>query len=48
MLWDYILLYPGVPHEGGLQALEKTRNNRTNKSVSTEKLKMANFVLKNN
>ena len=42
-------LYPSIPHEAGLKALEKALNNRTNKKVSTEDLvKMAKFALKNN
>ena len=46
MLWG---LYPSIPHEAGLKALEKSLNDCTNKKVSTEDLvKMAKFVLKNN
>ena len=43
-------LYPSIPHEAGLEDLEKILNNRTNnKKVSTEDLvKRAKFVLKNN
>ena len=43
-------LYPSIPHEAGLKALEKILNNRTNnKNVSTEDLvKRAKFVLKSN
>ena len=42
-------LYPSIPHEAGLKALEKALNNRTNKTFSTENLvKMATFILKNN
>ena len=46
---DVVGLYPSIPHEAGLKALERTLNNRTNKKVSTEDLvKTAEFVLKNN
>ena len=46
---DVVGLYPSIPHDAGLKALEKALNNRTNKKVSTEDLvKMAKFVLKNN
>ena len=46
---DVVGLYPSIPHEAGLKALERTLNNRINKKVSTEDLvKTAEFVLKNN
>ena len=46
---DVVGLYPSIPHEAGLKAIEKALNNRTNKKVSTEDLvKMAIFVLPNN
>ena len=46
---DVVGLYPSIPHEAGLKALEKAFNSRTNKKVSTEDLvKMVKFVLKNN
>ena len=46
---DVVGLYPSIPHEAGLKALEKALNNCTNKKVSTEYLvKMAKSVLKNN
>ena len=46
---DVVRLYPSIPHEAGLKAVEKALNSRTNKKVSTEDLvKMAKFVLKNN
>ena len=46
---DVVGLYPSIPHEAGLKAIEKALNNRTNKKVSTEDLvKMAKFVLPNN
>ena len=46
---DVVGLYPSIPHEAGLEALEKALNNRTDKKVSTGDLvKMAKFVLKNN
>ena len=42
-------LYPSIPHEVGLKALEKGLNNCTNKKVLTEDpVKMAKFVLKDN
>ena len=46
---DVFGLYPGIPHEAGLQALEEILENRDYKEISTDKLvKMAQFVLKNN
>ena len=46
---DVVGLYPSIPHEAALEALEKALNNRTDKKVSTGDLvKMAKFVLKNN
>ena len=46
---DVVGLYPSIPHEAGLEALEKALNNRTDKKVFTGDLvKMAKFVLKNN
>ena len=46
---DLVGLYPGIPHEAEVKALEKALNNVTNKRVLTEDLvKMAKFVLKNN
>ena len=45
---DVVGLYPSIPHEAGLEALEKALNNPTDKKVSTGDLvKMAKFVLKN-
>ena len=46
---DFVELYPSIPHEAVLKALEKALTNRTNKKVSTEDLiKTAKFVLKTN
>ena len=46
---DVVFLYPSIPHETGLQALEEALENRNHKQISTDKLvKMAQFVLKNN
>ena len=46
---DVVGLYPSIPHEARLKALEKAFNSRTNKKVSTEDLvKMVKFLLKNN
>ena len=46
---DVVFLYPSIPHEAGLQALEEALENRNHKQISTDKLvKMAQFVLKNN
>ena len=46
---DVFGLYPSIPHEAGLQALEEILENRDYKEISTDKLvKMAQFVLKNN
>ena len=42
-------LYPSIPLEAGLQALEEALENRNHKQISTDKLlKMAQFVLKTN
>ena len=46
---DVVGLYPSIPHEAGLQALEEALESRNHKQISTEKLvKTAQFVLKNN
>ena len=46
---DVVGLYPSIPHEPGLQALEEALENRNHKQIPTDKLlKMAQFVLKNN
>ena len=46
---DVVGLYPSIPHEAGLQALEEALENRNHKQIPTDKLlKMAQFVLKNN
>ena len=46
---DVVGLYPNIPHEAGLQALEKALENRNHKQISTEQLvKMGQFVPKNN
>ena len=46
---DVVGIYPSIPHEAGLQALEEALGNRNHKQIPTEKLlKMAQFVLKNN
>ena len=46
---DVVGLYPSIPQEAGLQALEEALENRNHKQISTDKLfKMAQFVLKNN
>ena len=46
---DVVGLYPGIPHDEGLEVLKKQFNAFDNKSVPTEGLvKMAEFVLKNN
>ena len=45
---DVVGLYPSIPHEAGLQALEETLENRNHKQISAHKLvKMAQFVLQN-
>ena len=42
-------IYPSMPHEAGLQALEEALENRNHKQISTEKLvKTAQFALNNN
>ena len=42
---DVVGLYPSIPHEAGLKALEIAFNNHTNNKVLTEHLvKMAKFV----
>ena len=44
-----MVLYPSIPHEAELQALEEALENRNHKQIYTDKLvKMAQFVLKNN
>ena len=46
---DVIGLYPSIPHEAGLQALEEALEKRNHKQIPTDKLlKMAQFVIKNN
>ena len=46
---DVVGLYPSIPHNEGLEVLEKQLRNFYKKSVPTEDLvKMAEFVLKNN
>ena len=46
---DVVGLYPSIPHEAGLQALEEALENRNHKQISTDKLiKMAQYVLKKN
>ena len=46
---DVISLYPGIPHDAGLEALGKVLDNRENKKISTDNLtKMSEFVLKSN
>ena len=42
---DVVGLYPRIPYEAGLKAVEKALNNRTNKKCL---VKMSKFVLKNN
>ena len=46
---DVVGLYPNIPHDEGLSALRKRRNERDKKDVSTDTLvKLAELVLKNN
>ena len=46
---DMVGLYPSIPHEAGLQAVEEALENRNHKQIPTDKLlKMAQFLLKNN
>ena len=46
---DVVGLYPNIPHEEGLQAMEKMLNNRENQQVPTSiLLDLASVVLKNN
>ena len=46
---DFISLYPGIPHNAGLEALGKILDNQENKKISTDNLtKMSEFVLKSN
>ena len=41
---DVVGLYPSIPHEAGLQALEEVLENRNHKQICTDKvLKMAQF-----
>ena len=45
---DVVGLYPSIPHEAGLSALDKALENRSGKKMPTENLiKMAEFVFKN-
>ena len=45
---DVVDLYPSIPHQGRLEALEKTLDETENMFISTEDIvKMAEFVLKN-
>ena len=44
---DVVELYPSISHEAGLEALEKSLNNRSNKKASAiDLVKMAKIVLK--
>ena len=46
---DVVGLYPSIPHDLGLEALEKALESRIQKIIPTEDLiEMASFVLKNN
>ena len=46
---DVVGLYPNIPHEGGLQALENSLNKREDQTVSTRSLmELAELALKNN
>jgi len=46
---DVVGLYPSIPHDSGLEALEKALESRNQKIIPTEDLiEMASFVLKNN
>ena len=46
---DAVGLYPSIPQEARLRALEEVLDRREEKMISTEDLvKMAEFVLKNN
>ena len=46
---DVVGLYPSIPHEVGLKALEEVREERESKQISTDDLiKLAKFVLQNN
>ena len=49
MTADVVGLYPSIPHSEGFDILKKQYEKYPNKKVSTEdKVKMADFVLKNN
>ena len=46
---DVVGLYPSIPHELGLKALEEALEKRESKQISTDDLiKLAKFVLQNN
>jgi len=46
---DVKALYPSIPYDGGLRAIEKALESRGDKSVSTKSLlNLAEIVLKNN
>ena len=44
---DLVNLYPSIPHEAGLQALEEALENRNHRQISTDKLvKVVQFILR--
>ena len=46
---DVVGLYPSIPHEFGLKALEEALETRESKQISADDLiKLAKFVLQNN
>ena len=45
---DVVGLHPSIPHEAGLEALRKVLVKRENTIPSSELIRIADFVLKNN
>ena len=46
---DVVALYPNIPHEGGLKAIENALNRRIDRPISTDSLmELAELALKNN
>ena len=46
---DVVALYPNIPHEGGLKAVENALNQRIDRPISTDSLmELAELALKNN
>ena len=49
VVMDVVALYPNIPHEGGLKAVENALNRRIDRPISTDSLmELAELALKNN